>query len=119
MNTPPVPNDSDIFYTYPRIRKPGRPDLTKAIASKYLVFNGSKMVAPVAMNPEINLYKSLNADGKIDEATKFENVGNYLVVPANYDPSEATAFANLVNNAIDLEGFLAGSVAELVSELPL
>jgi hypothetical protein len=69
------------------------------------------MVAPVAMNPEINLYKSLNADGKIDEAIKFENVGNYLVVPANYDPSEATAFANLVNNAIDLEGFLAGSVA--------
>jgi hypothetical protein len=34
------------------------------------------MVAPVAMNPEINLYKSLNADGKIDEATKFENVGS-------------------------------------------
>jgi hypothetical protein len=98
MSTPLVPDDNNVFYSYPFNPKTHQPDLSKAVASKYLVVNGSKIIDPVAGGSEhLNLYESLNPDGSVNENSRFQNANNYLIVPANYDPSEASTYAKSVN----------------------
>ncbi len=73
-------------------------DKSKSIPAKFLVVNGQPVVDP---NPngsmQVNTYHRLNSTGAVDESTIFSNSHNYLIVPANYDPSEAASFAAGVN----------------------
>jgi hypothetical protein len=107
MSTPLVPDGDSVFYSYPFSPKTYQPDRSKAVASKYLLINGSKVVDPVVGGSDhVNLYGSLNPDGSINENSRFQNANNYLIVPANYDPSEASAFAASVNADIKSHSIL-------------
>ncbi len=85
-------------------------DKSKIIAAKFFVFGG-KMVADALddrLNP-VNLYSSITDNGRINEAARFQNIDNYLVVPVAYDPTNASAFAKTVNAGIASRGLAAGT----------
>jgi hypothetical protein len=89
-------------------------DMSKTVPAKFLVLGG---VPQVDANPggsdQVTLYSQLNPDGTINAASEFENTKNYLIVPANYDPSEASAYAASVNADIK-----SHSVLGLATGLP-
>jgi len=101
------PGLRDVFYIRPQIGKDsaGNPvyDKSKAVAAKFLLVNGAPIVDPAAGGSSIEpLYTSLNANGSPNENSKVQNIHNYLIVPANYNPSEAIAFASEVNDSVIL-----------------
>ncbi len=106
----------EIFYVKPEAGrdKSGNiiPDEFHPIPAKFLIVNGKKVLDP---NPEplhkINLYRKLDANGRIDDSSVFQNSGNYLIVPANYDPSEAMQFAGTVDAGMTAATGFAGPEA--------
>jgi hypothetical protein len=106
----------EIFYVSPEIGHDKKhniiADRTHPIAAKFLVVNGEKVVDP---NPQgssqVNLYKKLDTNGRIDAASVCSNPHNYLIVPANYDPSEAMQFAGTVNAGMATATGVAGPEA--------
>lgn len=94
--------DRDVFYVYPQKGRDRNgniiPDKTTKIAAKFLFVDGKPVVDP---NPhgssQVHIYRGLNADGRIDEASVSGNPNNYLIVPADYTPAEAINFATGVD----------------------
>jgi len=91
-----------IFYTYPQkgVDRKGLPilDRSKAILVKFLVVNGEKVHdSQEKGSASKQLYLRLAPNGRIDEGSRFENSGNYLIVPADYNVSDAIAEADKVN----------------------
>ena len=90
--------NTEIFYVRPQsgTDKYGKAifDKIQSIPVKFLMVNGVPVVDP---NPngstKVNIYSRLSSTGYIDESSIFSNSHNYLIVPANYSPSEAVSFA--------------------------
>jgi hypothetical protein len=99
-----------IFYFHPQNGhdKYGKPiyDTNHWIAAKLLFTNGAAVPNPNAGRSNIpNMYLRLNANGQIDESSILSGqyndaVQHYFLVPANYSPAEAEAFAEQVNEML-------------------
>jgi hypothetical protein len=104
----PVNQNSDekIFYTYTEhgVNGTGQPnyDFRKAVPSKYLIINGSRVVDPYPHGSDRKIYSRINADGSIDMTSEFRNGGNYLIVPANAGLGEMAVAISQVDAAIAL-----------------
>lgn len=61
-------------------------------------------------NPEgssqTNIYTKLNPNGTVDESSIIQNSENYLIVPENYNPSEAVIFSDNLEKEIIPEKIL-------------
>jgi hypothetical protein len=115
-------NENSYFYTYPQngVDASGNAkfDKSKFVLAKYLIVDGARVPDP---NPSgsigVHIYRRLSADGTVDESSRMFGAGNYLIVPANYDPSEAVAFAARVNADIKAVSKLSRHLGQAVGAL--
>lgn len=113
---------SKLYYTHPQdgVNPDGTAhfDYSKKVAVKFLLLDGKPVVDPNrGGSNQNNLYSRLAPDGNIDESSVITNRDNYLIVPANYDPSEAIAFAARVNADIKAVSKLSRPLGQAVGAL--
>jgi hypothetical protein len=118
---------SEIYYTFPQngVKPDGTAhfDYSKKVAVKFLVLDGKRIVDPyrglhgTGGSNQNTLYSKLSPDGSIDQDSRFGNPLNYIVVPANYDMSNAIKFAIRVNTDIAAASQISPALGQAVGSL--